>query len=439
MPRRPILIAVPLAAILSTAVLGLAGPIGAPALPTPGTPTAPSSPTASPLTGPSSGPVAVASPGPPRASPPPTSPRAVPGVRPIPESELQARLEGIRRRAGIPGVSVTILWPDGRSWTGVAGLADVARRRPVEPDTAFAIASVSKTYTAALVLDLVEEGRVALDAPVRRYLPTARKVPPGVTVRQLLDHTSGLFDYFLNPLIDRALLSDRARSWTTADVFRYVKKPYATAGAGFHYSNTNYLVLGMLAEAVTGRPVATEIRERFLEPLGLDATFYQAHEEPSVALARGYRFNGSARTAKPIDLSDATDVRPFRSVVTAAGAAGSIAATSGDVARWGQALYGGRVLEPESLAEMLGGADGTVPLGPRVPYGLGVQEFVVGRWPTYGHSGRFLGFRAAMRYLPESGVTIAVLTNQSRTDPSGIVHALLDIVFPVPQPCAGCR
>jgi D-alanyl-D-alanine carboxypeptidase len=432
MRHRPIIAAIPLAAALSSGVFvglfGAAQPAGAPST-TPG-----------PLTSPSPAPAAAASASPAAPSPStaPASPTRAPGVRAIPADELQARLDGIRARAGIPGVSVSILWPDGRSWTGVSGLADVASRRKVRPETPFAVASISKTYTAALVLQLVEEGRLDLDEPALSYLPGV-KVDRSITIRQLLDHTSGLYDYFLNTRIDRALRTDPDRWWTPTDALRYVRKPYAKPGEGFFYSNTNYLLLGLIAERVTGRPVAVEIRERFLDPLGLETTFYQAVERPPSATARGYRFNGSSRTARPIDLSDGTEVRPFRSVISAAGAAGSIAASSRDVARWAQALYGGKVLGEESLRVMLAAAALHRRVEPIIPYGLGVQEVVIGRWPTYGHSGRFLGFRASMRYLPQTGVSIAVLTNQSRTDPSGIVAALLNIVFPLQEPCRGCQ
>ena len=118
---------------------------------------------------------------------------------------------------------------------------------------------------------------------------------------------------------------------------------------------------------------------------------------------------------------------PFTSVVSAARGAGALAATSSDVARWGRALYGGGVLEDASLQEMLDDIAQTEPYSPTVPYGLGVQATTIDGQAALGHSGRLLGFRSAMRYLPESGITIAVLTNQSRTDPAVVVRALLNI------------
>jgi D-alanyl-D-alanine carboxypeptidase len=351
---------------------------------------------------------------------------------------LQAQLDASRERLGIPGVSVTIIFRDGTSWTGSSGQADVGRGVDVGPDTAFALASVSKTYTAALVLALAGDGRIDLDAPAVTYIPEAA-IDRRITVRQMLNHTSGLDDYFLHAPIDKALQSDPDAFWSVRRTLRYVGKPYFPPGRGWHYSNTNYLYLGLIAERVTGVTLATALRERFFTPLGLEATWYQAVEKPLGPLAHGYRFAGATRGAKPIDLSDGTGVSPFTSVVTAAAGAGSIAATSSDVARWGRLLYTGRVLGPEMTAEMIGGVAATSGYRPRVPYGLGVQAFPIGQRATVGHSGRFLGFRSVVRHFPGDSVTIAVLTNQSRADPGVIVADLVGIVFPPYHPCLPCQ
>ena len=162
-----------------------------------------------------------------------------------------------------------------------------------------------------------------------------------ITVRQLLDHTSGLRDFYFHPRIDKALLTRPARVWDAARSLTYVGKPYAKPGTSWHYSNTNYLVLGLVAEAVGGGSVAEQLRTRFFTPLGLDRTFYQSVEQPRGPLVRNYRFVGTDPKLPAIDLSDGTQVAPFTSVVTAAGAAGSIATTSSDLVRWARALYGG--------------------------------------------------------------------------------------------------
>ena len=378
-------------------------------------------------------------------SDPPSQPAYPPPVSPSLSEErsadlrirLQANLDSDRRRLGIPGVSVTLLLGDGSSWTGTSGLADVMAGTAVTPDTAFALGSVSKTYTAALIVALAGDGRIDLAAPARTYLPTA-KIDPRITVRMLLDHTSGLDDFFLHPPIDKALLAHPDAIWTAARALHYVGKRYFEPGAGWHYSNTNYLYLGQIAERVTGKTLAAALRERFFTPLDLRTTWYQAVDQPSSRLAHGYRIDGTRPGATPIDLADGTGVAPFRSVVTAAGGAGSIAATSGDVARWARLLYDGTAIGAAQTAAMVDDITTSAGYRPRVPYGLGVQVFPIDGRLTYGHSGRLLGFRAAVRHIPGSGTTVAVLTNQSRADPAIIVQHLLAIVFAPLPPCGLC-
>jgi D-alanyl-D-alanine carboxypeptidase len=354
-------------------------------------------------------------------------------------ARLRVELDRARRALGIPGVSATILFPDGTSWTGVSGFADVARNVPITPDTAFAVASVTKTFTSALILQLVDEGRLHLDdaaAPLLPPLPL--KVDRRITVGMLLNHTSGLADFFLNPAIDGPLQKAPATAWTTARTLRYTRKPLSPPGRAFHYSNTNYVLLGLIAERVTGRPYAESIRTRLLDPFGLAATWVQVAEPGSLPLAHGYRLPGTKRDVKPIDLADGTGVAPFRSVVSAAGPAGSIAATSGDLARWARALYGGDVLGPTGTATLLGGFHHATDYAPGVIYGYGVQVLAIDGHPSLGHSGRLLGFRSAMRHFPIDGLTIAVLTNQSRADPGAIVRRLLAVALPVAPACPAC-
>jgi D-alanyl-D-alanine carboxypeptidase len=277
-------------------------------------------------------------------------------------------------------------------------------------------------------MSLVEEGKIQLDSPVRRYLPDLKKVSSKVLVRQLLDHTSGLRDYFFHASIDHALLSNPDRRWNAAAALRYVGKAYFKPGAGWHYSNTNYLVLGMLAEAVGHAPLGAQIRRKFLVPLELAHTWYQPGEAARNDVARGYRFTSGARDATPIDLSGKGKIVPFTSVVTAAGGAGGYASDADDLAQWVRGLYSGRILAPATIARM---TDTTVTAAYRasVPYGLGVQVIDIDGHRTFGHSGRLLGFRSAVRYLPDSGISIAVLTNQSRTDPGPILRSLLKIAI----------
>lgn len=386
-------------------------------------------------------PAVTSSPGPGAAQPSSASGRPSRPVGPRVTRQLLAQLDvllgSLRVQHGLPGVSATIIFPDGSTWTATSGMADVRGGTPVTEDTAFALASITKTFTAAVVLDLVAERRLSLDERVAKRLP-GLGIDPRVTVRQLLDHTSGLHDFFLNPSIDPALLKDRAADWTTKRSLRYVSKPYFKPGRGWHYSNTNYLLLGLVAEEVTGESLATEIRRRYLDPLGLTTAYYQGVEEPRGSVAHGYRFESLSAKARPIDLSDGTGVVPFRSVVSASGGAGSMAASSSDIARWARALYHGQATRPETLSMMLGGLDRIDGLKTAIPHGLGVQAIRLDGFPTYGHAGRFMGSRGLMRWLAGYDVTIVVLTNQSRVDPSLVAQSLLAVTVPKPDPCGSC-
>ena len=360
-----------------------------------------------------------------------------PSATPALVAALDARLDRLRLTYGIPGVSASIVFADGSVWRGRSGLADVAAGRPVTTDTAFSVASVSKTFTAALIMRLVEDGRLTLETRAKTILPTLR-IDPAITVRQLLDHTSGLRDFYLNPRIDKALLAKRGQVWNAARSLGYVGKPFARPGTSWHYSNTNYLVLGMLAEAVGRAPLADQLRRRFFVPLGLDHTWYQSAEAPRGPVAHGYRFNGKGRKLPAIDLSDGSQVVPFTSVITASGGAGSIATSAGDLARWAAALYGGNVLSDGSRASMIEDIARTARLKPAIPYGLGVQGIPVGGRSALGHSGRFLGSRAVMRWLPAERMAIAVETNQSRTDPALLLADLAGLAFTPPPSCVAC-
>jgi D-alanyl-D-alanine carboxypeptidase len=358
-----------------------------------------------------------------------------------------------------PGATAYVAGPHG-TWSGAAGVADTASGQAMAADARMRLESVSKIWTAVLVLQLAEHGRLALDHTVERWLPGLLPFGDRITLRQLLTHTSGIFDNndavnhpdrvlarVKDPVL-RAELVRLARRLQADPTIQFPPRVwirlaatqplYFPPGTGYHYSNTNYLYLGLIAEAVTKKPLGKALHDRFFAPLGLDATWYQAAEEPRAPTAHGYRLVGTSRTTPAIDLSDGTKIVPFTSVVTAAAGAGSIATTSQDAAMWARLLYTGKVLGPDMTAQMLGGTSYTVAYRPPVPYGLGVQALSIDGRPTIGHSGRLLGFRAAIRYLPGEATTIAVLTNQSRADPGLIVRSLLSIVFAPEPACFRC-
>lgn len=353
-----------------------------------------------------------------------------PGIR----EQLQAVLEAGCLELAAPGAAASILLPDGRQWIGTAGVADLASGRPLTPSTPFAVASISKTFLAAEILALVEEGRVTLDAAVAPSLPGVlvggKPIDPRITVQQLLDHTSGLRDYLVDPRLDRAVRADPTRRWTVVKALAYAGRPVAAPGVRYFYSNTNYALLGLLAERITGRTLAAEYRARFFGPLGLHSAFYQGVEAPVSELPTAYRYTSTALGATPIDTTDGTGIRPFTAITTAAGPAGSVAASPADLVRWVEALYTGGVLDPVTVAAMVGDARTVAALKLGSSYGLGVQVLTIDGRVSYGHTGRLVGMRSVVRWFPDAGIAIAVTTNESRFDPTVILTGLLAVILP---------
>jgi CubicO group peptidase (beta-lactamase class C family) len=391
-----------------------------------GTTVVPTAPVASEVPG-SAPPVAPS----PTPSPTPSSSPA-PAVPAAMASRLDRALARAQESFLLPGVEATVIFPDGSTWTGTRGMADVAAGRPVVPATPFAVGSVTKTFTAALILRYVDQGRIGLDDRLDRYLPDWPKAA-SITVRMLLNHTSGIPDFFLNPKLDAALNKAKKHVWTAAEVLESYVQPGAVfpPGKGWAYSNTNYLLLGVIAEQVGGAPWATLVREELFEPLGLAATYVQQVQTPPAEPARAYSMLLGNRGPVPRLRSDGTDVVPFTSVVTAAGSAGAIAATTGDLARWARALYGTPLLSKATRKEMLTFVRATS-YGKITSYGLGVSRVKLQGRYAIGHSGALAGSRAAIRYFPKDGIAIAVAFNRETFVGDDVVGVLARALFPAP-------
>jgi len=312
---------------------------------------------------------------------------------------------------GVAGVQVAVRLPSGQTWAGAAGMAEFDPDRPLDDDDQLAIASVTKTFVAALILRLAEEGKIDLDATFGHYFRDAPRKDT-VTVRQLLSHTSGIYNIWANPRygeITKAWyespnargLKSRSHRWTYEEMMDLVRSGEFKPGEGYGYSNTNYVILGKVAEAVEGVPLARQLRQRFFEPLGLSNTIYQPAQKPRADAAHGHWAWGSGY----LDHTRDAQYVPFLAAVTVADAAGAMASTATDLARWASALYGGEMLSAEMLEQM------TTFLRPGL-YGLGADVAVFAGHVAWGHRGGIRGYESSMWYFPESGVSIVLLSNQ---------------------------
>jgi D-alanyl-D-alanine carboxypeptidase len=358
---------------------------------------------------------------------------AAPPVDAATAATLQKALDTARRSMVIPGVAATVILPDGRTWTGVAGDAVAATHLKVTPETPFAIASVTKTFTAALILRLAEKGRLTIDDRLARWLPDYPNAAR-ITLRMLLQHTSGLADFFQNPKFDAAMNRAKRHAWLPDEVLPFVAAPAFPPGTGWGYSNTNYVLLGMVAERAGGAPWAEQVRREFIVPLGLASTYVQGIATPDIAAAHAnVMFIGSGGHILPRDLSDGSGFVPFTAVATAAFSAGSIASTTGDMARWARALYGTDLLTPPSRRAMLT-FDPNIEKYAALAYGLGVSRVKIdGRFVAFGHTGALAGTRAAIRWLPKEQVSVAVAFNRDLFTGDDVVRQLIAALYPRPK------
>ena len=298
----------------------------------------------------------------------------------------QAALGAGRAHASAWGVTFAAVRDGQLLWAGTSGRARDGQTE-LKPDSELVIGSVTKTYVAATILQLVDEGALTLDDPVRAHLPAVR-LSDAITVRQLMNHTSGLADVF-NDTTKRGLEEHPEHAWTAAEIFESLHEPWYGPGEGYAYANTNYYLLAMIVERLTGETLADELERRFLRPLGLDATHLLSPTDPASPLQPAWTtiFWGS----------------------------GAMTASAADLARWGDALYGGELLQPETRAAMLTlhGDD----------YGLGVQRVDVPQAAGIGHTGLLNTYTTLLYYLPSVDVTMALLVNRSHVDLIGTLLA----------------
>jgi D-alanyl-D-alanine carboxypeptidase len=330
----------------------------------------------------------------------------------------QSIVDRWRSRAEAPAVVVAVGEADGATWVGASGTADRETRDPIDISATFRIASITKMYVAVVVLQLVEEGRLRLDEPLSSY---RAGLPYGhVTVRQLLNHTSGIPDYSQTTDLGKELLAHRDRRWSSTEVMAVVgdKQPQFPAGTGYGYSNTDYILLGEVITAVTGTSWAKQVRDRVLDPLHLDHTFIPGTEPVPVRPLPGYFDTDNDGDEENVE-TDGT----WPALETSEGPAGAMVSNAEDVLAFGGALFGGRLLQERTFRAMV--AEGPFhPLNSN--YGLGM-EIVRPDYQTtiWGHGGFLPGFKSVLWHVPSRDAVIVVLTNTSRANPADLAELIL--------------
>ena len=326
--------------------------------------------------------------------------------------ELQDALDNGLKTNGGSGVSAAVIVTGEGEWVGVSGMSDLKTGQSIQPDMLFDVASVGKTFTAALVLQLAEEGNLSLEDPLHKWLPDFPNINNNATVRQLLNHTSGISHIAANRQYWSAVFADPDSLWAPEDVLRFVQEPRFPPGGGWHYSSTNYILLGMIVEKATASTLNVQLRNRLLVPLRLNNTFPPIDGEARESRVFAHAYFDLNEDGELDDMGSLSR----NSLFSSAWAAGPVVSTAEDLAKWAEYLYSDRVLKKESLDQMIDFYRPT-PGEPFISgYGLGTAEIrgeFLGGERVWGHLGWQPGYMTAMLYFPDHSVSMAVLINDN--------------------------
>lgn len=325
------------------------------------------------------------------------------GIAPELDTLLSETLENMVSVVNTKSLSAAIQMSDGYVWTHAKGISsDIPT--DVTTDDVYLIGSVTKTITSACVLQLQEEGLLNIDDSLHQWLDTINYINPNITIRQLMQHTSGIYDILNNPAHQVALEMNRSKVWTPEEaITKFIKPALFAAGTKWSYSNTNYFLLDMIIKKATGNRFFKEFRTRFFNPLQLNTFAIPSFEPMTSPVAHVWLdTNGDGI------LDDAHNYFISHTALNSlGGAAGGYYSTPADCTKWMRAYMRGDVIGEEMMEEM----KKTVVAAGSIPrYGLGIMNTEILGYEVWGHGGD-LGYHASSWYFPELDISITVFNN----------------------------
>lgn len=314
-----------------------------------------------------------------------------------------------------PSASFAVIRGNDTLAYGAHGLANVDAWRAPTATTIYEMGSITKQFTAAAIMKLVDQGRAKLDDDLSKFVPQFPLQGRKVSIRQLLNHTSGIHSYTSSPgwakTWNDELSPDAIVKFVAADTFDFAP------GTAYRYNNTGYVLLGMVIEKASGQTYANYLDAQFFKPFGLRQTSYCPSKTSDPAFALGYSKGPSGTVrAQFMDLS-----HPF--------SAGALCSTVGDFVKWQRALDGGKVVSPASYA-LMSTAD-SLNSGRKINYGFGLVPGVFNGHKTISHTGGIPGFATAATYVPDDSLSIVVYTNFDSESPQTLVQNLLRVAYGV--------
>ncbi len=323
------------------------------------------------------------------------------------EEKLQAIVDSKVGPEKLIGVSLSIRVDGTERWSFTSGYSDESTF--ITEDMRFGIASITKTVVAATIMKLEEDGLLSLDDPISDYLSlNSPNIDESITIFQLLNHLAGLKGYFHHPDIWPRVEGDLLSAIDPLEIVDYVGEPLFVPGTRYEYSNSHYLVLGLLIEAVTGKTVGEVMREKFWTPLGLNEMYFGANEVVGGPIAAAWRDSDGDGTLE--DITDEYGPAYHSVFFTAA----DVFATASDLSNWAHLLFTAQAVSDTSRNKMVTFLDLDDPIANG--YGLGIRRVLLAGRNTWGHTGGMRGYGSYMFYEPVSNVSIAMLNNQSRSE-----------------------
>lgn len=318
------------------------------------------------------------------------------------------------RSSGAPSAAVAVIrGKDTLVYKGY-GLANLPASHAAAPTTVYEIGSITKQFTSAAIMRLVDAGRIKLDDDLSKYVPQFPLQGHKVSIRQLLNHTSGIHSYTSSAEWKKTwaqdLSPDAIVGFVAKDTFDFAP------GAAYRYNNTGYVLLGMVIEKVTGQSYATHLNATFFKPLGLTQTSYCPSKTTDPTFASGYS-RGADGGAVPSAYLSLT--HPFSACV--------LCSTVGDLVKWQRALASGKVVSPSSHTLMT--TPGTLNDGAQIRYGFGLVPGNVLGHATIGHGGGINGFTTSSVYVPDDTLSVVVFTNFDEASPDPLANDLLRVAY----------
>ncbi len=330
---------------------------------------------------------------------------------PMEEVSLEQRIQAIiNSKVGedkLVGVAMSIRVDGVERWAFTGGVSE--QNVPVAKNMRFGIASITKTVVAATILKLEEEGLLSLQDPISKWLTlNSDNVDESITIFQLLNHLTGLKGYFQHSDIWPRVEDNLDNPINPLELVDYIGEPLFLPGEQYQYSNSNYLILGLIIEAVAQKTVGEVMREKFWGPLELNSMYFGANEPIGGTLAIPWRDSNGDGTLENIS-------QEFRAAYHSIFyTAADVFATASDLSMWAQHLFNGSAVTPTSLEKMLTFINIDDPIFNG--YGLGIRRVRLANRTTWGHTGGMRGYGSYMFYDPISKVSIAMLNNQSRSE-----------------------